>query len=162
MKYDATTAKTIALRGASKMQTEVSEGKYRVKVMGEGEFLIRKSDGTEYRVTVFINPEDREEYFGSCDCYFCNHRRENLTCKHVEFCRDLMEWDQVFRPEGCPDLRSAIEAWEQQEENAYYDSLADEYAITRWEQQQGGYWATGVQGDVGMAKRYAHPADEIV
>jgi hypothetical protein len=162
LKYDATTATTIALRGMARMQKEVSEGKYTIKVIGDGEFLIRKSDGTEYRVTVFVNRDNRQEYFGTCTCPFCDHRRENVTCKHIEFCRNLLEWDEVHRPEGSKDLQAAIAAWEEQEENAHYDRLAEEYAITRWEQQQGSYWVTGTHGDSRMAKLYAHPADEIV
>ena len=105
MKYDHVTAMTIALKGKHRMQTEVSEGRYTVECDAEGQFLIRKQDGTTYRVTVFVNPEDRRQQFGMCSCAFSNNGEENWTCKHIEFCLDLQEWEQVWKPETIESLR---------------------------------------------------------
>lgn len=129
MKYDYNTALNIAYRGFEKMTAQVSEGKYTITVTGPGKFEILKATGEKYEVCIFEYPGDSNEYFGTCSCPFCNYRDENLTCKHILFCKDLIDWHIL---NGITDYQTAInEAQAKVQEDAYYDTMEAE-----WEESQ--------------------------
>lgn len=96
MKYHYSEALKIAQRGAEKMQTEIGEGKFIARRVGEGEYLITRKNGKQYRIRLYFNPDNRLEFFGSCDCPFCQNGIENGTCKHIQFSADLEIFAQSF------------------------------------------------------------------